>query len=131
MKIFLISPVRMSTPENLKAVKRHVKKLEKQGHQVHWPIRDTDQNDPIGIKICDTNLKKIEEADEIHIWYLKESSGIHFDIGGLYMLIRILNYRKKVVFVNKKQYSYKPGEKSFWNVLKFLDEKTNKTGRNK
>lgn len=126
-KIFLISPVNTSNPENYKMVKRYVAKLEKKGHIVHWPIRDTDQNDPIGINICDTNLKKIFEwADEIHIYYLAESRGIHFDIGALYLVIRILKYKKKVVFINKKDFRKelygKTSGKSFSKVIYYLEK---------
>ncbi len=105
-KIFFISPVRLATPENLKDAEEYVKKLERDGHIVHWPIRDTNQIDPtLGINICDTNLKKILEYDEIHVYYFN-STGIHFDLGATYLLIKILNYRKKVVFVNgnKKEF---------------------------
>lgn len=126
-KIFLISPVNTSNPENYEIVKRYVAKLEKKGHKVHWPIRDTDQNDPIGINICDTNLKKIFEwADEIHIYYLKESRGIQFDIGALYLVIRILKYKKKVVFINKKDFRKelygKTSGKSFIKVIYYLEK---------
>lgn len=134
MDIFFISPVRLVTPKTMEWCEQYVEKLEKQGHQVHWPIRDTDQNDPIGIRICDTNLRKILESDEIHIWYLKESSGIHFDIGATYMLIRILGYKKKVVLVNKNEFKKElvfdgnefvvKGGKSFLNVLNFLDKES-------
>lgn len=134
MKIFFISPVRQVTEESKQACGQYVKKLEKRGHQVHWPIRDTDQNDTIGINICDANLRKILEADEIHVWYHKTSTGIHFDIGGVYMLIRILGYKKKVVFVNREEFKEdfvkennefiaKSG-KSYLNVLNYLDKTT-------
>ena len=126
-KIFFISPVQTATPENFTACGKYVEKLEKEGCKVHWHIRATDQNDPIGINICDANLRKIREADEIHIWYLKESSGIHFDIGAVYMLTRILGFKKKIVFVNKNDFADDIGEhkgKSFARVLDFLDKNT-------
>ena len=127
MKIFLISPVRQATPENSKLVKKYVEKLEKHGHQVHLPSRDTKQDDPTGgINICDTNFKKIFEADEVHIWYSSESSGTHFDLGGVYMLIRILGYKKRIVWVNKDDFDQEipKSKKSFLKVLNFLDKES-------
>ncbi len=187
-KIFFISPVRLATPELVERTKQYVEKLEKEGHKVHWPIRDTNQVDPtLGINICDTNLSKIREYDEIHVWYMRESTGIHFDLGATYMLlflghgkelifvnggqkdfeeefvgnyyklreileadqinvwyskedpavhftlgaiyilIRILNYKKKVVFTNKFEFAKEIAEKNvkaFFQVLNFLDENT-------
>lgn len=138
MKIFFISPVRQATDEIKKWCEQYVENLEKQGHQVHWPIRDTDQNDVIGINICDTNLKKILESDEIHVWYHKTSTGIHFDLGGVYMLVRILGYKKNVVFVNREEFKedfikngkefIAKGGKSYWSVLNYLDKTTSKRG---
>ncbi len=122
----------MSTPENLKKVKKYVAKLEKVGHKVYWPIRDTDQNDNVGIKICDQNFGAIYDADEIHIWYLKESTGIHFDMGGVYMLVSILGFKKRIVFVNKREFDGEDGDlkvlkgKNFAKVLEYLDKDTAK-----
>jgi len=132
MKIFFISPVRKAAPRTKKQCEQYVERLEKEGHQVHWPVRNTDQTDPIGIRICDTNLSKIKEADEIHIWYLRKSSGIHFDIGAVYMLVRILGYKKKVIFVNRKRFAKKiaeltqKGKKDYLLVLNALDENSKK-----
>lgn len=129
-KIFFISPVRLATPETSEACRKYVEHLENQGHMVHWPIRDTDQNDPIGINICDTNLKKILEADEVHVWFLKESSGIHFDLGATYLLIRVLGHKKKVVFVNREEFDAEIGKlieserKDYLLVLDYLDKNT-------
>ena len=123
MKIFFISPVRQATDDVRKKCEEYVAYLEKQGHEAHWPMRDTDQNDPIGIQICDTNLGKILEADEIHVYYDKTSTGIHFDLGGTYMLIRILGYKKRVVFVNAEDFKEEiVGKgKSYLRVLDRLD----------
>ncbi len=128
MKIFLISPSRLATPKILEKVGQYVAKLEKEGHQVHWPYRDTEQNDPVGINICDTNLRKILEADEVHIWYLRKSQGIHFDFGAVYILVRVLGYKKKIIFVNRNKFTKKLAEltqkrqKDYLRVLDFLDK---------
>jgi hypothetical protein len=131
-KIFFISPVRLATEKDKEICREYVENLEKQGHEVHWPIRDTYQLDPVGIRICDTNLRKILEADEIHVWFLKTSSGIHFDLGAAYLLVRVLGYKKRIVFVNREEFSQeinmllREGKKDYLLVLNFLDQQTKK-----
>jgi hypothetical protein len=122
MKIFLISPVRNINEEEQKKIADYVKKLESKGHKVHWPIRDTDQNDPIGIDICNQNFKSISNADEIHIWFNPTSTGTLFDLGGAFMIWHM--YKDiKFVFANKNDFVDDPtGGKSFFKVLKYLDE---------
>ena len=105
---FFISPSRSATSDILDWCGQYVEKLEKEGIKIHWPIRDTDQNDPIGINICDTNLGKILKAHRVYVYYLPDSTGIHFDLGAVYMLI-FLGYKKEVIFVNgdKKEFEDK------------------------
>lgn len=118
MKIFLISPVRNVTKEERKEIEKYVVKLEAQGHSVHWPERDTDQNDPVGLRICRDNRKAMEGADEIHIWWNKKSEGSLFDFGIAFAL------KKKIVLVNKSSIRSTP-EKSFNNVLLTLHNESN------
>jgi len=47
MKIFLICSVRDATDEEKIEQEEYIKRLERAGHGVHWPPRDTDQNDPV------------------------------------------------------------------------------------
>ena len=110
MKIFLISPVRAISEIDLTRIRDYVKRQEKLGHQVYFPIRDTNQNDKIGLRICRDNRKAIEDADEIHIWWNEESQGSLFDFGIAFGL------KKKIVLINS--YKIQPtSEKSFDNVL--------------
>jgi len=102
MNIFFISPVRKSNPEIEKWCKKYVAGMEKAGHKIHWPIRDTDQTDPVGIRICDTNLGQIFARPVVNVYYLPDSTGIHFDLGAVYML-KFLGYEKEVVFVKGNQ----------------------------
>ena len=52
-RAFLICPVRGHDPEETKGI---VKQLESEGWAVHWPPRDTLQNDPLGgIQTCTEN----------------------------------------------------------------------------
>jgi len=126
MKIFLISPVRNVGKEERKIIEKYVAKLEKLGHKVHWPERNTNQNDKIGLRICQDNRKAIEWADEIHIWWQwqekkwwqkwmwwikeKKSTGSLFDFGIAF------TFNKRVILVNPNEVKSTP-KKSFNNVL--------------
>lgn len=120
--VFLISPVRNARQEAREKIKAYVESIEKTGKKVHWPERDTDQNDPVGIRICCDNFTKMLQAAEVHCWYDAASKGSLFDAGGLFMLL-VLRSPKKFVLVNKEEVEAAaiPGTKSFENVLLALD----------
>lgn len=109
-RIFLISPVRMVTVVERADVGGYVERLESEGFEVYWPIRDTNQNDCVGIKICHKNLQAIADADEVHIWFNKASQGSIFDFGMAFAL------GKKLVIANPDVIERTP-HKSFENVL--------------
>ena len=121
-KIFLVCPVRNIDVETRIAIEMYVKSLEGKGYQVHWPVRATEQKDQTGgYQICRTNFKAILESDQVHIWYVEDSSGSKFDIGGLFMLVEILGYRKDIFIVNKQEAeTLDTGEKSFLKVIKYI-----------
>jgi len=83
MKTFLICPVRGVDPALTEGL---VKDLEADGWDVHWPPRDTDQNDNTGLHICQDNKKAIQEADVIHLVWDGKSQGSLFDLGMAFML---------------------------------------------
>lgn len=126
MKIFLISPVRGVGKREREKIRKYVTELEKRGHTVHWPERDTDQNDKIGLRICRDNRKAIKEADEIHIWWKwtkrKKSTGSLFDFG-----MSFASFEDKIILANPREIQPTP-EKSFNNVLLALHEKNTKGG---
>ncbi len=134
-KIFLICPVRDAKNKITERVRGYVQKLESKGCQVHWPARDTNQNDPNGIRICMDNGMAIREADEVHIfwmwkekkwwqkpfWWIKEkkSTGSLFDFGMSFMLFLLRD--KKIILANPDE--IKPTKKkSFTNVLLSLHQ---------
>ena len=124
MKIFLISPVKDAESKELERVAAYVATLESAGHKVHWPLTDTKQDDLTGgYEICRTNFATILEADEIHIWYDETSGGSKFDMGGVFMLVEMLGWKKKVVIVNDGEV-VDNSKKSFYKVFKHLVEKT-------
>ncbi len=114
MKIFLISPVRKITGEEQERIMGYVRLMELEGHDVHFPHRDTDQNDSIGNRICRDNLEAIKQSDEVHVWWNETSVGSVFDLGMSWAL------GKKVRTVNEVIPT--DGRNSFSNFLKWLDE---------
>jgi hypothetical protein len=83
MKTFLICPVRGHDPSELM---EHVKKLEDDGWEVHYPPRDTNQVDDTGIRICLDNKNAIERADAVHFIWDGKSQGCLFDLGMAFVL---------------------------------------------
>ncbi len=118
-RIFVICPVRNVDAETNEAIRNYIHGLEERGYKVHWPFRDTNQNDPVGLNICSENREAIYLADEVHIWFDVKSQGSLFDIGITFAFIRDLD--KKVVIINKDQVLPTP-HKSFQNVLLALEK---------
>lgn len=123
MNIFVICTVRNATQEYLDKLYAYVEKLEAEGHYVHLPPRDTNQEDETGgYIICSTNFNAIEKADEVHISYNPASTGTHFDLGMAFAL-----GKKIKVFENLS--TEQTNGKSFQNMMKYwenMNEKNNK-----
>ena len=75
---FLICPVRGVDPKETQGI---VADLEAQGWTVHWPPRDTNQDDDTGLRICHENEDAIRSADRIFIVWDGKSQGCLFDLG--------------------------------------------------
>lgn len=110
MHIFLICPVNEVTDEEKIASEKYVFALETAGHTVHWPPRNTNQVDPVGLRICKDNRQAIIKADEVHVWWNGKSKGSFFDFGMAFAL------GKKIVLANPDDNQRTP-LKSFTNVL--------------
>jgi nucleoside 2-deoxyribosyltransferase len=82
-KSFLICPVRGKDPAAYAGI---VSSLESEGFAVHWPPRDTDQNDGTGLRICSDNAAAIAAADVVHIVWDGQSQGCLFDLGVAFAL---------------------------------------------
>jgi len=113
--IFMICPVRNLTDKENEYLQGYIAEQEAKGHKVHYPPRDTDQDDPIGLNICLQNREAIQDADEVHIYWNPASSGSNFDFGMTFMVY------KPIKFINKDHVPKTP-HKSFQNVLHALDE---------
>lgn len=78
MNAFLICPVRGVDSETTRG---YVERLEAEGWSVHWPPRDTNQDDAIGLDICRQNRAAIAAADRVFISWDGKSTGSLFDLG--------------------------------------------------
>lgn len=126
-KIFVICPVRNAEPDIQEKISEYVANLEAEGHEVYWPARDTEQQDPTGgLQICRANFREIMEANEIHIWYDETSGGSKFDLGGVFMLVEMLRWHKRIVIINEKEAAEKDRglPKSHFQVSQYLVRKT-------
>ena len=85
MNIFITCSVRGMDEEYRVVLENHTSKLEKDGHNVHLPHRDTNQN-ASGYEICLQNSEAIKTADEVHVFYRGDSQGTHFDLGVAFAL---------------------------------------------
>ena len=108
MRAFLICPVRGHSPEETEAV---VKRLESAGWAVHWPHRDTNQDDPIGLAICEQNRAAIVAADHVFIIWDGRSTGCLFDVGMAFAL------GKSVTILDAPEPDPPPG-KSFLRMIR-------------
>ena len=122
--VFLICPVRNASKEALEAANAYVSELESRGYKVHWPPRDTAQDDPVGLRICRDNGRALLAADEVHLWYDPASQGSIFDLGMLFMAAEVIGPKKKVVIVNPEALPPSDGKKSFVNVLRALADES-------
>jgi nucleoside 2-deoxyribosyltransferase len=104
MKLFLICSVRGASPEIVKAQEEYVESLERNGHSVHFPPRDTDQS-ATGLEICRQNAAAILACDEVHVFYLPESQGTHFDMGVAFALNKPIHIAHSIGFGPGKSYA--------------------------
>ncbi|MFA6593912.1 MAG: hypothetical protein WCT16_01515 [Candidatus Buchananbacteria bacterium] len=112
--IYLICPVRNITPEQQTLIDDYVKRLEKAGLEVHYPPRDADQNDSIGMDICLTHAAAMEKCSFVHIFWDSKSTGSHFDLGMAFMA------HKPVYLV--QLFTPDSDGKSFLKVIKKMEE---------
>lgn len=101
--IFIICSVRGATDEYKQKLDEYTENLEKEGHIVHLPHRDTKQNAQ-GIDICLQNLGAIQDADEVHIFYTSESQGTHFDMGMAFAIGKDIVIVENVPLTEGKSY---------------------------
>ena len=109
VRSFLICPVRNSEPGKTAGI---VMQLEADGFDVHWPHRDTDQNDDTGLRICTDNRQAIEGADVVHVVWDGVSQGCLFDLGMAFAM------RKPITAISLPAQSR---GKSFQNFIRAME----------
>lgn len=109
MNIYIICSVREADPVSTEEVRQYVQKLRGEGHEVHFPNDDVDQDDPTGARICSEHAVAMREADEVHVFWDVNSKGSHFDLGMAYIL------NKTIVGVKTMQPDN--AGKSYWKAV--------------
>lgn len=109
MRIFLICPVRLAAKEDSDLAEAYVSDMERRGHDVYWPQRDTNQNDPTGVRICLATKRAIEWCQVVHVLWSEKSEGKLFDLGLAFAL------EKPVLLV--RPIPYREGQKSYAAVV--------------
>lgn len=115
-KVYVVCSVRGAGESEVKKVEEYVAKLEGEGHLVHYPPRDVDQDCDTGVSIVDAHVEAMRCCDEVHVMWNADSSGSHFDIG---MAIAL---KKPIVAV--KNMKKDTAGKSYWKVLKEYERRT-------
>jgi len=110
--IYIICPVRNITKEQEKEIAHYVMEMELEGHTVHFPQRDVDQNDPTGTTICSLHAQAMTAATRVDVFWDRTSSGSHFDLGMAYIL------RKRIKIV--KLYQPDSEGKSYVKVMQSI-----------
>lgn len=110
--IFLICPVRNATEEQIKRMRDYISKVKANGDNIYYPNDDNafEHTDDVGYIICDENRRALLQADEIHIFWDKTSSGSLFDLGMAFAS------NKKLIIVNAEELEITP-HKSFSNMI--------------
>jgi len=112
MRYYAICPVRNATEKQLRMMQEVVDQVREQGHHVHYPPTDVDQNCPTGLTICAAHLKAMRECDAVLLFYAESSGGSKFDLGMAYAL-------DKPVIPLAALEDVPPG-KSYWSVFNTL-----------
>lgn len=110
--IFLICPVRQATEKQKEQINKYIIETKLKGKKIYYPARDTNQSDPIGVKIISENCFAMQISKEVHIWYDPTSQGSAFDLGMAYMLDKPLH------IVNAAEVTQTP-HKSIGNFIKW------------
>ena len=92
--VFIISPVRGITEQQIASIRRYIQYLRDEGRVIYWPYEDTGQNDDTGYAICRANRKALENSKAVHVWWQPDSEGSLFDLGMAWALnkpMRLIN----------------------------------------
>lgn len=116
-KAFLICPVRGA---NQTEANKIVDNLELQGWDVHFPPRDTNQDDPTGYRICCDNMLAIKDAEMVFIYWDGKSTGSLFDAGMAFA------FRKPITIISVPALT---GSKSFQDMFNEWQDRRINSGK--
>jgi hypothetical protein len=114
-KIYIICPVKKLTDPEKELILAYVAGLEKAGHEVRCPFRDTDQVDEIGLRIVEEHENDIIWADETHVWWNPTSVGSLWD-AAQFRMAKCFMPDKRFLIINLDGVEI-TDEKSHTNVL--------------
>lgn len=97
--IHVICPVANLTENEERLILSHTEALEREGHTVRCPFRDTNQHDEIGLRIIAEHEDDILWANEIHIWWNPTSKGSLWDLAQARMA-QHFHLDKKIILIN-------------------------------
>lgn len=78
--------MRSAHPDALAQALAYCTRMEADDHHVHFPPRDAPQDDPAGERICTTHRDAMIACDEVHVLWVVDTKGSHFDLGMAYAL---------------------------------------------
>lgn len=119
-RAFLICPVRKADEEQKQQIMNFVNDTEKSGTKVHYPERDTDQDDTYGYRICLDNANAISNAKHVYLYYDRDSTGTFFDLGVAYYLQ--MEYPDRTfTIINEKELELDPKDMGDKIILSMLN----------
>jgi len=118
MYIYLVCSVRDADEESKRIADEYVAKLEAEGHQVHHPPRDVDQDSETGLEIVEEHFEAMKKCDEVHFLWNPKSFGSHMDLG------MAVGLGKKLVPV--QIFGEDDEGKSYWKVMNLWNDRGTK-----
>jgi nucleoside 2-deoxyribosyltransferase len=91
--------------------------LRMEGHKVHYPPYDVNQDCPTGLSICEAHLKAMVECDAVILFYDETSGGSKFDLGMAYALNKPI--------IPLFSFGVIPPGKSYWAMVNELHKLRN------
>ncbi|MFA6228026.1 MAG: hypothetical protein WC668_02465 [Patescibacteria group bacterium] len=115
--IYLVCPVRNITEQQQRVISDYVRKLEEKGFKVHFPPRDVNQDDPVGMDICLAHAEAMKKCLGVHIFWDAKSTGSHFDLGMAFMACKPVYLVELLTPDNEG--------KSYAKVIRKMEERAN------
>ena len=82
---YVICPVREVTPEEKRIIDDYVNIIESEGCKTHYPLRDVNQIEPIGLRILTEHRDAMKNVTKTIAYWNGRSQGSFFDLGMSFM----------------------------------------------